>query len=97
MIRAVPQFGDLCGMGLADEIFIGIWMLGWFEDVIEPGTPKAGGFETEELGELGDEIGEEGVEEEEDDESPFKSCVDKNYSDFVGVSMQHGGEFVGRH
>lgn len=72
-------------------------MFGGFKDVIEPRTPYAGGFQAEEMGEFGDKIRKKGVEQEENDQSPFQGYVDENYSDFVGVSVQHGGEFVGRH
>lgn len=44
-------------------------------------------MEAEEGSEFGDEVREDGVEEEESDEDPFQDCVDENYNDSVGVSV----------
>ena len=55
--------------------------------MIDSRAPEARRLEAEKVGEFDDDVGEEGVEEEEEDQNPFQHCVDENQCDFVGVSV----------
>lgn len=50
--------------------------------MIDARTEETGRFQAEEVCEFGDEEGEEGIAEEEGDESPFKEGVDEKDGDF---------------
>lgn len=88
MIGAEPKFGYFIGVFFTHKISVRfVAVVSGLEDVIEPRTPQAGSFEAKVVGELDDQIREEGVEEEEEDQNPFEDCVDENQSEFVGVSV----------
>lgn len=87
MIGAVAELGYLPGVGIADEAPVKATIGLLVEESVEPRAPQARRVEAEEGSEFGDEVGEDGVEEEKSDEDPFQDCVDENYYDSVGVSV----------
>lgn len=99
MVGAVTQLGDLSGVLVADEVTEGApppALIG-LEEVVHPRTEDAGGLEAEVVGEPGDKVGEESVEQEEDDEGPFQDRVCQYHRHPVAVPVQYSREFVGRH
>lgn len=62
-------------MGLTKEIAAGAPGLSGLEEMIDPRAEDARGLQPEERCELGDHVGEESIEKEENDQDPFQSCV----------------------
>lgn len=44
--------------------------------MINPGTPQARWFQAKIVGKFGDKVSEKRVEEKENDQDPFKNCID---------------------
>lgn len=65
--------------------------------MIDSRAPQARRLEPEKLCEFDDHVGEEGVQEEEEDQNPLENCVDENQRNLVGVPVQHGRKSVRRH
>lgn len=97
MVEAVHQLGDFAGVALADKAPVMELAPAGLEQMIEPGTQGAGPLEAEVIGESDDDVREEGVEEEEADQGPFKNGVDQNEGHLVGVPVNHGRKLVGCH
>lgn len=66
------------------------------EDVVEAGAPRTGTLEAEVVGEAEDEVGEERVDNEEDDECPLEDGVGEDEGDLVGIPVLHRRELVRR-
>lgn len=63
------SFTNKISVGVDGKVFL-------VENMVEPGAPEARWFEAKVGGEFGDEEREERVKEEENDEDPFKKCID---------------------
>lgn len=97
MARAVAEPGDLVGVGVAEDLSVGRGCRGVPSAAESVGAEEARGVEAEEVGEGGDGVGKEAVEEEQSQENPLQERVYENNGDFGSVAVvEHCGEFVGR-
>lgn len=67
MLGAVTQPGYLGGVGVAEEVAVGAPPPAGLEKVVDPRAKQAGRLQAEQVGEPGDQIREQTVEEEEGD------------------------------
>lgn len=95
MAGAESEPGNLRSVAVADKVAEA--EVPGVKEVVKAGAPGAGPLKAEVVSKPEDEVGKQGVEEEEDDEGPLEDRVDEDEGDLVGVPVQHRRELVRRH